>query len=132
MTSDAFHYVVISQCTVKEMFGSYSSPAGMFCMRSMNTLRQKSSRILRKGLNALSSGEAISFLEIPAVVPCSSSLATHRWRNVHNIPDPTGYLIFATKQIWRKLHTAFSKVSISEMKTSPSRMRSKTTFLKQN
>jgi hypothetical protein len=39
-------------------------------------------------------------------------------------------LIFATKQICRKLHTACSKLSSSDMKTSPSRIRSKTTFLK--
>ncbi len=70
------------------------------------------------------------FLLLFAVVPFSSSFATQRCRKVHSVPDPTGYLIFATKQIRRKLHTACSKLSSSDMKTSPSRIRSKTTFLK--
>ena len=83
-----------------------------------------------KGRVALSSFANLSFFVLVAVVPCSSSLATQRWRNVQSRADPAGYLTFPMKQRCRKLEMAFSRVSIPKMNTRCSSMRSKTILLK--
>jgi len=126
--SVADHWKIMSKYIQKLICRRFLFVYLIFCCKC--TVWQKSAKILRKGRKALSSGDAWSFLLLFAVVLFSSSFATQRCRKVHSIPDATGYLIFATKQICRKLHTACSKLSSSDMKTSPSRIRSKTTFLK--
>jgi len=91
---------------------------------------RNSSKTFLKDRITLSSGSTWSFFFMAAVVPFSSSLAAYLWRYVHTMPVPTGYRMLATKHRWRKLDTASSRVRISEMKTSLSTTRSKTTFLK--
>ncbi len=82
------------------------------------------------GRVALSSFANLSFFVLDAVIPFSSSLATQRCRNVQRRADPAGYRTFPMKQRCRKLDMAFSRVSIPDMNTRCSSMRSKTILLK--